>query len=112
VSWVDRLDGTRGERDDLTLLTEAGAQIVTGGETSFKQALMVSLNVHASDSQRIEIVVDGSQVSRRCIGMADAERQPRRKRNYGNDFPHLHVSMFHVPFGPWQRARANSQGDV
>jgi hypothetical protein len=25
---------------------------------------------------------------------------------------HFHVSMLHVPFGPWQRARANSQGDV
>jgi hypothetical protein len=25
---------------------------------------------------------------------------------------HFHVSMLHVPFGPWQRTRANSQRDV
>jgi hypothetical protein len=25
---------------------------------------------------------------------------------------HFHVSMLHVPFGPWQLTRANSQGDV
>ena len=24
----------------------------------------------------------------------------------------FHVSMLHVPFGPWQRTRANSQRDV
>jgi hypothetical protein len=28
------------------------------------------------------------------------------------DGEHFHVSMLHVPFGPWQRARANSQPDV
>ena len=28
------------------------------------------------------------------------------------DGEQFHVSMLHVPFGPWQRTRANSQLDV
>ncbi|MGO9155583.1 hypothetical protein, partial [Mycobacterium sp.] len=32
-----------------------------------------------------------------------------RPQMHGEQF---HVSMFHVPFGPWQLARANSQRDV
>jgi hypothetical protein len=36
-------------------------------------------------------------------------RRQQRCRHTGKQF---HVSMLHVPFGPWQRARGNSQPDV